>query len=153
MRDPANRKVWLDLLGPVPASDAERSRFELQPSPPGGWRNFWSPIWSFDNPSIHGEKSAQAILQHMNWTAADIFPLPAWSSDIHKVIEHTHSRLVDVFFTWYYNDRKLHSVRRHKAELEETFHNHPVEASADVIWGGHQGFDHHTQNYLRKGRG
>ncbi len=134
-QDAAAHQTWSDALGPVPRSEAERARFEMGPRPPKGWPAVWHPIWSFDNPNIHGGLSALSVLEAMEWTEANNFPLPACSSDIHKVIEHTHARLTAAFFKWYYNDRRLHSLRRYKVVHEEFFYTNPAVASADVIMG------------------
>jgi hypothetical protein len=51
------------------------------------------------------------------------------------VIEHTHARPGEAFHKWYYNDRRLHSLRRYKVVHEEFFYTDPAVASADVIMG------------------
>lgn len=138
-QDPVALQTWRDALGPLPRSAAQRARFEVGPRPPKGWRDAWYPIWSFDNPNIHGGLSALSVLEAMEWNEADIFPLPARSSDIHKVIEHTHARLTEAFHKWHYNDRRLHSLRRYKVVHEEFFYTNPAVASADVIMGDVKG--------------
>lgn len=132
----AHPKAW--RIGAALAffrSEAERARFEVGPRPPKGCEDVWYPIWSFDNPNIRGGLSALSVLEATGWTEADLFPLPARSSDIHKVIEHTHARLSEAFHKWYYNDRRLHSLRRYKVVYEEFFYTDPAVASADVIMG------------------
>lgn len=91
------RELWEALLGPVPTSWAEHSRFELQPVPAGGWQKFWQPICSCDNPSIHGGIQATAIARGLRLKDTDPFSLPAHSSEIHDVVEHGHARLTDAF--------------------------------------------------------
>ncbi len=133
MRDPANVQLWQEALGPVPTDPAERSRFEMGPMPEGGWPDFWSPIWSFDNPSIHGGPGGSSVLEALGISQADHFELPVRSSDIHKVIEHTHARLVIKFEEWYYYDPQQYELRAYKVVFERCFYDAACVASANVI--------------------
>lgn len=128
------RDVWEQALGPCPFPDQQRQRFELASMPPGGWPGDWSPIWSFDKPNIHGGKEARSVMAALKWDAADIFQLPVRSSDIHKVIEHTHSRLVRAFDDWYYVNLTEYPLSKYKEKLEELFYHDPSVASASVIF-------------------
>ena len=132
INDPEKGKLWRDTLGPVPASDAERCRFELEPTPLGGWQGDcspgmpagWLPILSFDNPSIHDKLGLPAHRR---------FPLSTRSSDIHKVVEHTHARLVKAFEQWYYVDPQVYTVAAYKGVIERIFKTDPGVASAKTI--------------------
>ena len=130
--DPEKGRLWRDTLGPVPRSDEERCRFELEPTPVGGWLPpqppgippGWPPILSFDNPSIHDK---------LGLPAHQRFPLPVRSSDIHKTVEHTHARLGAAFERWYYADPQVYPVAAYKGVLEQIFKTDPGVASAATI--------------------
>lgn len=111
MRRSETGELWEALLGPVPTSWAERSRFELQPEPAGGWQKFWQPTWSCDNPSIHGGIQATAIWRGLRLMDADPFPLPAHSSDIHEIVAHGHACLIDAFSFGFIATQVLYSAQ------------------------------------------
>lgn len=59
------------------------------------------PTISFDNPNIHGgEKNWGNIMAACGMTKRQRFPLTKYSPDIHRIIEHTHARLVRDFQEW-----------------------------------------------------
>ena len=109
-----NRAKWEETLGPVPVGE-ERLKYELHPSPAGGYAPYWGPIYSFDNPSIHGGKAGspthEAVLQAIGLARCEVFDLPVRSSDIHKVVEHAHGRVQEVFNRWFYNDPTPYEIR------------------------------------------
>lgn len=109
-------------------------RYEL--ARPEGWSPVWFPIWSFDNPSIHGGNrpgTRDPFLASLRLTEAEVFPLPAHSSDIHKVVEHTHARGVRSFEAQYYSDPRVLSVPTYKRMFQEAFEKDPSVASPEVI--------------------
>jgi hypothetical protein len=68
--------------------------------------------------------------------APDHFELPSNSCDIHRVIEHTHARLVAAFNDWLYHDPSdMLTMDDYKRKLEELFYNDPSVASPAVIMG------------------
>lgn len=52
-------------------------------------------LYSYDNPRIH--ESAADLLERAGISPADRVPLPPYSPDMHKVIEHAHSNLQQIF--------------------------------------------------------
>lgn len=136
LAEPANLLKWVTLLLPVPKG-AKRWKYEL--ACPEGWSPVWFPIWSFDNPSIHGGNrpgTRAAFLGSLGLPDAEAFPLPAHSSDIHKVVEHTHDRGVRSFETKYYQDPHILSVPTYKRMFQEGFEKDPSVASPEVIEAG-----------------
>ncbi len=133
MAQPHKRAAWEAALGLVPFPAQERQRFELACMPPGGWPWEWKPIWSFDNPSIHGGVGGALVLQALGIPKAQHFELTVRSSDIHKVIEHTHARLVGQFEDWYYIDPQPYELSVYKGVLEQLFYTRYEVASAEVI--------------------
>ena len=91
------------------------------------------PIFSFDNPAIHGGKHPEIIMRAMNLTLDDHFELPPNSCDIHKVIEHMHARLVGAFQEWMYADSTSYDLPTYKLALERIFYTDPSVASHQVI--------------------
>lgn len=133
LADPSNLLKWVTTLGPVPKG-AERLKYEL--ARPEGWSPVWFPIWSFDNPSIHGGNrpgTLDPFLASLGLSAAEVFPLPAHSSDIHKVVEHTHARGVKSFEEQYYGDPRILTVPTYKRIFQECFEKDPAVASPEVI--------------------
>ena len=94
-----------------------------------------APIWSFDNPTIHVAPTAQSVKAALGWGDADVFGLPVGSSDIHKVIEQAHSRLVWAFHEWYYNNLTEYPFSVYTEQLGELFYNAPSVASQSVVLG------------------
>lgn len=130
-----HRWHWELGLGPV-VEGAARARYEMAPAPPGGWQaEEWSPIWSFDNPNIHGGPGGGSVLQALGLEAADHFELPINSCDIHRVIEHTHARLVGAFDRQFYDDMCDQSLGTHKEILDRLFYSDVSVASPEVIVG------------------
>lgn len=138
--DKGNMARWVGALGRVPRGEEERGKFvpEGTPSPPGGWARLWFPVWSFDNPSIHGGtggKQLEAVLSRIGLPAAEVFDLPVHSSDMHKVVEHTHSRIVDAFEDWFYSNPKPYPLAAYKEVIKLLFYDDPGVAAPNVIEG------------------
>ena len=96
-----------------------------------------TPIYSFDHPNIHGGQNPQPVMSALNLTVADHLMLPTHSCDIHKVIEHTHARLVGAFQRWLYDDSTPYNLAVYKRNLEGLFYvgkgvAQPKEISEDV---------------------
>lgn len=91
------------------------------------------PIYSFDHPPIHGGKKPGVIMHALGLTLQDHLMLPSHSCDIHRVIEHTHARLVDAFQRWLYVDSKAYNLDTYKRALEFLFYHGNGVAAASVI--------------------
>lgn len=133
-------ELWVTALGELPSDPAVRAKFELEPGPYTFLEGFggatWPAVWSWDNPSCHGGTkpgTRQALLERMGMAAAERFPLPVRSSDLHQLVEHTHARLVAAFEKWYHYDPQPYDLRDYKAKLEHLFYNDPTVASPGVI--------------------
>lgn len=122
----AQEAVYTRLQDP-----AVRARWEQQVGPWGLPEN--DPIFSFDNPNIHGGRDPMKIMKPLRLDLDSHFELPANSSDIHKVIEHTHGRLVKVFQDWLYADSTKYSLPTYKTALEQIFYKWDSVASHTVI--------------------
>lgn len=114
LQDPAVRELWEKAVGKL--------------GQPG-----CGPIYSFDHPNIHGGKKPQAVMRALGLTLADHFMLPTHSCDIHRVIEHTHARLVRTFQTWLYEDSAQYNLATYKAVLETLFYHGAGVAEPHVI--------------------
>ena len=98
----------------------------------------WFPITSFDNPGIHGGKGGKPwneFLSMVNLHATNIFDLPVRSSDIHKVIEHVHARLLKSFYKVYESNVLSAPMTVNKELLGNPFYTSPSAVSAKVIHG------------------
>ena len=126
--------LWVKTLGTVPKGP-ERLKYE-QARPEGGWSPIWFPVWSFDNPSIHGGSrpgTREPFLRALGLPDAEVFPLPVHSSDIHKPVEHTHARVVTSFESEYYDDPQPHTLATYKDRFKGKFESDPSVARAEVI--------------------
>ena len=93
------------------------------------------PIFSFDHPRIHGGQHPELIFEEMGLHPKfSHFWLPTNSPDIHKVIEHTHARLVQTFQTWLFRDSSTYSLQEYKKALEMIFYSHSVDFSSVASW-------------------
>lgn len=132
MRDPTVRLHWETALGPCPSDDRTRARYEMSGKPAGGWMG-WEPIWSFDHPTIHGGRDGKPVLTALGLSSSEHFQLTANSCDLHRVIEHTHARLVGRFQSWLYEDCQAYDMQVYKDKLKSIFyHDNPV-ANPQVI--------------------
>lgn len=100
--------------------------------------SWWAPIFSFDKPPIHGGKDTsfpgRPVLQALGLEAPQNFPLIPHSPDIHRVIEHTHARLVGEFNDWlYHNPSNKITTKEYKEKLVELFYGSPTVARSEVI--------------------
>ena len=114
LQDPALRELWEKAVGTLGQAGC-------------------GPIYSFDHPNIHGGKKPQVIMRALGLTLADHFMLPTHSCDIHRVIEHTHARLVRAFQNWLYDDSTKYNLATYKAVLEQLFYFGTVVAQPAVI--------------------
>lgn len=60
------------------------------------------PIFSFDSAKHHTSSKLQDFLP-ASFDGTCKFPLPAYSPDIHRVIEHSHARAQAAFEKWLYS--------------------------------------------------
>lgn len=82
------------------------------------------PLYSFDSAKIHvSALGAQFAWLHqkIKWSMGMRFPLPVYSPDMHRVIEHAHARAVLHFRQWLYEHPKEVTIGRYKAEFERLF--------------------------------
>lgn len=131
--DSQHRQKWEDALGICPGDDHIRRQYQLTSAPKEGWCSGWEPIWSFDHPNIHGGRDGASVLEALGLNAADHFPLPANSCDLHKVIEHTHARLVGSFQRWLYADCQEYDMSTYKEKLKALFYTDASVAHSSVI--------------------
>lgn len=112
--EPQLREVWEKAVGPLgpPAND---------------------PIFSFDHPNIHGGKKPGIVMHEMGLTLKDHLQLPVNSCDIHRMIEHTHARLVESFQLWLDRDSTKYSLEFYKRGLERLYYEDPTVASPYVL--------------------
>jgi hypothetical protein len=139
LEDPANLAKWVTTLGAAPSGFIRQVYEEGKAAGPGVSCPvpLWFPIWSFDNPGIHGGKGTplSQVLASIGLGDTEKFNLPVHSSDIHKVIEHTHARLVGSFCKLYESDIQPQKVGEYKSILRKLFYTKSSIASAKVIHG------------------
>lgn len=86
------------------------------------------PIYAFDNASIHN--AAKATMPH-----SALLPIPAWSPDFMKAIEHNHQYVCDKFekLVMSVGDQKKTS-EWFRSKLESTFYEQstPARVGADI---------------------
>lgn len=93
------------------------------------------PTFSFDNAKIHESgMTFEEALQKFNWSDDMRFPLPTYSPDMHRVIEHAHARAVLQFGKWLYQHPKEYTISKYKKEFERIFREccKPSTIAADV---------------------
>lgn len=83
---------------------------------------------SFDSARIHEsamtKQEFRGILQGVGWRAVTKrFPLPKYSPDMHKVIEHTHARAVVQWEKWLYKHPGSRSPQQYMQEFERMYRN------------------------------
>lgn len=122
----AQEAVYARLLDPH-----IRVRWEIAVGPWGRPGN--DPIFSFDHPNVHGGKKPGVVMHAMGLTLRSHFMLPCHSCDIHRVIEHTHARLVKKFQDWLFEDDTVYNLDRYKRELEKIFYNNTKVAGWETI--------------------
>jgi hypothetical protein len=82
------------------------------------------PRISMDNPRIHkaAVKDYKQQLVALGWDdSITMFPLPTYSPDFHRVIEHTHGRAVLAFQKWLYTNPRKHSLKKYMQEFERMY--------------------------------
>lgn len=89
------------------------------------------PTLSFDNPRVHGGPNRWIeIMNACRLSKEQRFLLPPYSPDMHRVIEHTHARLVSDFQGWLNTHVGDFDLPAYKAKLQELFYE---RQTADVI--------------------
>jgi hypothetical protein len=69
-------------------------------------------VWSFDNARVHTSAFEEWGSQSTSWNVQQhipgyvVFP-PAYSPDLHQVIEHAHANTVRLFQNWLYEQRNV----------------------------------------------
>lgn len=127
-RGPTGQEVALEVLVPI----LQRAQEELAGKLGKVNGKKLQPRLSMDNPTIHQSaiKQYKEELKNAGWKANTRFPLPTYSPDFHRVIEHTHGRAVLAFRKWLYDNPKKHTVGRYKAVFEQLYRKC---CSADAI--------------------
>jgi hypothetical protein len=114
LQEPTARQLWEEKVGKLGTAGC-------------------GPIYSFDHPPIHGGKKPGVVMCALGLTLRDHLMLPTHSCDIHRVIEHTHARLVDAFQKWMYDDSTAYNLDTYKRALEFLFYHGNGVAAASVI--------------------
>lgn len=160
MQFPGSQR-WPGALG-APLSGEARLKWELVHTNMDGsafsWGPYsqWDPVLSFDKPPIHGGRDkgfqGRSVLSALGLEARHSFPLPPHSPDIHRVIEHTHARLVGEFSSWLYTEQSnTLTMQDYKKKLLELFWFHPKVAQPAVIWKDVQGLPALYQSIVERG--
>ena len=83
------------------------------------------PIYSFDNPNIHKKAAADLLDDFIfctdDFTEGNVFPLPKYAGDMHKVIEHIHGILTNKMRHFLTRVRKRWSVEVYRSTLQSFF--------------------------------
>jgi hypothetical protein len=119
---------WVDVMTRIKAAIAEK----LRALPAAGDGSFGGVArYSFDNDKIHQDIAAQAQLKV---GGSKRVPLPPYSHDIHRVVEHTLGRLKTAFNKWLYSHPAALSMAQYMAALEHIFFTTqtPAIIAADV---------------------
>ncbi len=85
-----------------------------------------SPIYSMDNPRIHTKALREYFPDLME--GEDLFPLPPYAGDVHKVIEHVHGILSKQMQVILRHIRKKQSVWWYRHHLSEMFFKYGVNS-------------------------
>lgn len=109
-----------DVLGPAVNATKSRLRPVLGTGKDGVKLK---PTFSFDSAKIHESgMSLEDELRKFKWSSdAMRFPLPIYSPDMHRVIEHAHARAVLEFRRWLYQHPREYTIGRYKSEFEKIF--------------------------------
>lgn len=99
-----------------------------------------SVLYSFDSARIHQsalskDKEGKSMLGAIGFDAEQHrVPLPPYSPDMHKVIEHAHGRAVNKFQDWLYKTPGPFTMKKYKKQFEKIFKEccTPSIVSADV---------------------
>lgn len=77
-------------------------------------------LWSYDNDKIHQDIILQSQLRIGGRNRA---PLPPYSHDIHRVVEHTLGRLKRRFNLWLYTHPQQRSMQDYMRALQHIFYS------------------------------
>lgn len=81
------------------------------------------PMFSFDNPRIHGGAERwEELMLACDLEKKQRYPLSPYSPDIHRVIEHTHARLCGDFQRWINSHTGPFDLPAYKSKLFELFY-------------------------------
>jgi hypothetical protein len=118
-RGPTAEEVAMDVLVPV----LQKAQQDLAGKLGRVHGKMLVPRVSIDNPTIHMSalKQYKDELVDAGWKGSTRFPLPKYSPDLHRVIEHTHGRAVLAFRKWMYDNPKKHSVAKYKEVFEQLY--------------------------------
>lgn len=128
-RGPTGEEVAKDVL--LPILQVAREKLAGMLGKVGGKKLV--PRISMDNPRIHKSavKDYHQQLVAAGWDdSTTMFPLPTYSPDFHRVIEHTHGRAVLAFQKWLYNNPRKHSLQKYKHVFEQLYREC---CTADII--------------------
>lgn len=118
-RGPTGEEVALDVLVPI----LQQAHQELAGRLGRVQGRRLQPRLSLDNPTVHVSalKHYKDELVAAGWKRNTRFPLPKYSPDFHRVIEHTHGRAVLAFRKWMYDNPKKHSTAEYKQVFEDMY--------------------------------
>jgi hypothetical protein len=83
-------------------------------------------LYSFDGAKIHQSATKEdaqgsSMLSPYGYTSQLRAPLPAYSPDMHQVIEHAHGRAVTAFRKWLYDHPQEHTAETYKTVYKQLF--------------------------------
>lgn len=103
---------WADVMERIKAAVAEKLR-KLPANSFGGRHS-----WSYDNDKIHQDIVLQAQLKVGGRSRV---PLPPYSHDIHRVVEHTLGRIKRAFNLWLYSHPAERKMTDYMDALKDIF--------------------------------
>lgn len=83
--------------------------------------NDHSPIYSFDNPRTHLRSLSEDMPNFGIVEGQNTFPLPKYSGDIHKAVEHVHGTLTNKMASEHRRVRTEHNLQWYKDKLRAHF--------------------------------
>lgn len=104
---------WADVMRRIKEEVEEKLK-----ALPGG-KPHWRVLWSYDNDKIHQDITLQAALKVGGRARA---PLPPYSHDIHRVVEHALGRLKRAFNLWLYTHPGKRTMEGYMAAVQDIFY-------------------------------
>jgi hypothetical protein len=88
------------------------------------------PMYSFDHAPIHEASGWEHIIHD----ASKRLPLPPYSADMHRVVEHSHGIIASEFQKWLYKNPTLNQPVDYQNAVREIAYKHitPASVEADV---------------------
>lgn len=126
-------KAQRPAAGPTAREFAERvfkptteAAQRLQEKHPKVFTDAEPALYSFDGAKIHQsaikeDAHGNSMLSPYGYNSSLRAPLPAYSPDMHQVIEHSHGRAVTAFRKWLYDHPQQHSAQTYKAIYRQLY--------------------------------